>query len=62
MTLSALTDLQSPVPTGMPAQRAAWHHLLAALAFGVLAAANVLAFFPALLAAQPRPAQLLRAE
>lgn len=44
----------------LPTQRAAWHHLLAALAFGVLAAANVLAFFPALLAAQPRPAQLLR--
>jgi hypothetical protein len=36
--------------------------LLAALAFRVLAAANVLASFPALLAARPRPAQLLRAE
>jgi hypothetical protein len=36
--------------------------LIAALAFGVLAAANVLAFFPALLAARSRPAQLLRAE
>ena len=36
---------------------------IAALAFGVLAAANVLAFFPALLAARSRPAQLLlRAE
>ena len=35
---------------------------VAALAFGVLAAANVLAFFPALLAARSRPAQLLRAE
>jgi hypothetical protein len=35
---------------------------LAAPAFRVLAAANVLAFFPALLAAQRRPAQLLRAE
>jgi ABC-type antimicrobial peptide transport system permease subunit len=33
-----------------------------ALAFGVLAAANVLAFFPALLAARSRPAQLIRAE
>ncbi len=46
----------------LPAQRAAGHHLLAALAFIVLAAANGLAFFPALLAAQPRPAQLLRPE
>ena len=36
--------------------------LIAALAVGVLAAANVLAFFPALLAARSRPAQLLRAE
>ena len=45
----------------LPAQRAAGYHLLAALAFIVLAA-NGLAFFPALLAAQPRPAQLLRAE
>ena len=33
---------------------------MAALVFGVLAAASVLAFFPALLAARPRPAQLLR--
>jgi hypothetical protein len=35
---------------------------VAALALGVLAAANVLAFVPALLAARSRPAQLLRAE
>ena len=35
---------------------------VAALAFGVLAAANVLAFLPALLAARSRPAQLLPAE
>jgi FtsX-like permease family protein len=35
---------------------------VATLAFGVLVAANVLAFFPALLAARSRPAQLLRAE
>jgi hypothetical protein len=33
--------------------------LVAALAVGVLAAANVLAFFPALLAARSRPSQLL---
>jgi ABC-type antimicrobial peptide transport system permease subunit len=35
---------------------------VAALAFGVLAAANVLAFLPALLAARSRPAQLIGAE
>ncbi len=35
---------------------------VATLAFGVLVAANILAFFPALLAARSRPAQLLRAE
>ena len=34
---------------------------VAVLAVAVLAAANVLAFFPALLAARTRPAQLLRA-
>ena len=36
--------------------------LIATLAVGVLAAVNVLAFFPAMLAARSRPAQLLRAE
>jgi ABC-type antimicrobial peptide transport system permease subunit len=35
---------------------------VAAIAFGVLAADNVLAFLPALLAARAHPAQLLRAE
>ena len=37
-------------------------YVKAVVAFGVLAAANVLAFFPALLAARSSPAQLLRAE
>jgi hypothetical protein len=36
--------------------------LLAVLACGVLVAANVLAAFPAWLAARSRPAQLLRTE
>ena len=44
-----------PVPVAQPL-------LLAALVTGVLAAANVLAAVPALLAARSRPAQLLRAE
>jgi len=35
---------------------------VAAIAVGVLTAANVLAFLPALLAARAHPAQLLRAE
>jgi ABC-type antimicrobial peptide transport system permease subunit len=66
------------VPLGIAAGRAVWRVfatnfgvvpltvvnvlLIATLAVGVLAAANLLAFFPALLAARSRPAQLLRAE
>jgi ABC-type antimicrobial peptide transport system permease subunit len=44
-----------PVPVVQPL-------LLAALVLGVLAAANVLAAVPAMLAARSHPAQLLRAE
>jgi hypothetical protein len=44
-----------PVPVVQPL-------LLAALVTGVLAAANVLAAAPALLAARSHPGQLLRAE
>jgi hypothetical protein len=77
-TAVALVGIVAGVPLGIAAGRVAWRVfatnfgvvpltvvnvlLVAALAFGVLAAANVLAFFPALLAARSRPAQLLRAE
>jgi hypothetical protein len=44
-----------PVPVAQPL-------VLAALAVGVLAAANVLATIPALLAARSHPGKLLRAE
>jgi putative ABC transport system permease protein len=77
-TTVALAGIVAGVPVGIAAGKAVWQLfatnfgvvpltvvnllLIAALAFGVLAAANVLAFFPALLAARSRPAQLLRAE
>ena len=77
-TAVALVGIVAGVPLGIAAGRVAWRVfatnfgvvplttvnvlLIAALAVGVLAAANVLAFFPALLAARSRPAQLLRAE
>jgi len=74
----ALVGIAGGVPLGIAAGNAAWRLFatnfgvvpltvvtvlpLAALALGVLAAANVLAFVPALLAARSRPARLLRAE
>jgi len=77
-TTVALAGIAAGVPLGIAAGRVFWRVFatnfgvvpltvvealpVAALAFGVLAAANVLAFFPALLAARSRPAQLLRAE
>jgi hypothetical protein len=77
-TAVALVGIAAGVPLGIAAGRVFWRVFatnfgvvpltvvdalpVAALAFGVLAAANVLAFFPALLAARSRPAQLLRAE
>jgi hypothetical protein len=77
-TAVALVGIVAGVPLGIAAGRVVWRVfatnfgvvpltvvnvlLIATLAFGVLAAVNVLAFFPALLAARSRPAQLLRAE
>ena len=77
-TAVALVGIAAGVPLGIAAGNVLWRVFatnfgvvpltvvealpVAALAFGVLAAANVLAFFPALLAARSRPAQLLRAE
>ena len=77
-TTVALAGIAAGVPLGIAAGRVFWRVFatnfgvvpltvvealpVAALAFAVLAAANVLAFFPALLAARSRPAQLLRAE
>jgi ABC-type lipoprotein release transport system permease subunit len=77
-TVVAMVGIVAGVPLGIAAGRAVWRVfatnfgvvsltvvnvlLIATLAVGVLAAANVLAFFPALLAARSRPAQLLRAE
>ena len=77
-TAVALVGIVAGVPLGIAAGRVVWRVFatnfgmvpltvvealpVAALAFGVLAAANVLAFFPALLAARSSPAQLLRAE
>jgi ABC-type lipoprotein release transport system permease subunit len=77
-TAVALAGIAAGVPLGIAAGKVFWRVFatnfgvvpltvvevlpVAALAFGVLAAANVLAFFPALLAARSRPAQLLRAE
>src|SRR5215469_2785057 len=77
-TTVALVGIAAGVPLGIAAGRVLWRVFatnfgvvpltvvealpVAALAFAVLAAANVLAFFPALLAARSRPAQLLRAE
>jgi hypothetical protein len=77
-TAVALVGIVAGVPLGIAAGKVLWRVfatnfgvvpltvvdvlLVATLAIGVLAAANVLAFFPALLAARSRPAQLLRAE
>jgi ABC-type lipoprotein release transport system permease subunit len=77
-TAVALVGIVAGVPLGIVAGKVLWRVFatnfgvvpltvvealpVAALAIGVLAAANVLAFFPALLAARSRPAQLLRAE
>jgi len=77
-TAVALVGIVAGVPLGIAAGRVLWRVFatnfgvvpltvvealpMAVLVFGVLAAANVLAFFPALLAARSRPAQLLRAE
>ena len=77
-TAVALVGIAAGVPLGIAAGNVLWRVFatnfgvvpltvvealpVAALAIGVLAAANVLAFFPALLAARSRPAQLLRAE
>jgi hypothetical protein len=77
-TVVALVGIAAGVPLGIAAGRIAWRlfatnfgvvpvpvvpaALLAALACGVLVAANVLAVLPAWLAARSRPAQLLRAE
>ncbi len=74
----ALVGIAAGVPLGIAAGKVLWRVFatnfgvvpltvvdalpVAALAFGVLAAANALAFLPALLAARSRPAQLLRAE
>jgi hypothetical protein len=77
-TAVALVGIAAGVPLGIAAGKVLWRVFatnfgvvpltvvdalsVAALAIGVLAAANALAFFPALLAARSRPAQLLRAE
>ncbi len=77
-TAVALVGIAAGMPLGIAAGRILWRVFaasfgvvpvavvdvlqVAALACGVLAAANVLAFFPALLAARSRPAQLIRAE
>jgi hypothetical protein len=77
-TTVALAGITAGVPLGIAAGKVLWRVFatnfgvvpltvvdalpVAALALGVLAAANVLAFPPALLAARSRPAQLLRAE
>ena len=77
-TAVALVGIAAGVPLGIAAGRVLWRVFatnfgvvpltvvevlpVAALALGVLLAANVLAFVPALLAARSRPAQLLRAE
>ena len=77
-TAVALVGIAAGVPLGIAAGRIAWRlfatnfgvvpvpvvqaALLAALACGVLVAANALAVLPAWLAARSRPAQLLRAE
>ena len=77
-TTVALVGIVAGVPLGMAAGNVLWRVfatnfgvvpltvvnvlLIVTLAVGVLAAANVLAFFPAMLAARSRPAQLLRAE
>jgi hypothetical protein len=77
-TVVALAGIAAGVPLGIAAGRIAWRlfatnfgvvpapvvpaALLAALACGVLVAANALAILPAWLAARSRPAQLLRAE
>lgn len=77
-TAVALVGIAAGTPLGIAAGRVLWREFaanfgvvpltvvdalqVAALAFGVLTAANVLAFLPALLAARSRPAQLIRAE
>jgi ABC-type lipoprotein release transport system permease subunit len=77
-TAVALVGIVAGVPLGIAAGRVLWRVFatnfgvvpltvveilpVAALALGVLVAANVLAFVPALLAARSRPAELLRAE
>ena len=77
-TTIALAGIAAGVPLGVAAGRVLWRVfatnfgvvpvpvvpilLLAALAAGVLAAANVLAAVPALLAARAHPGQLLKAE
>ncbi len=77
-TAVALVGIAAGVPLGVAAGKIAWRVFatnfgvvpltvvealpVAAIAFGVLAAANALAFLPALLAARAHPAQLLRAE
>jgi ABC-type lipoprotein release transport system permease subunit len=77
-TAVALVGIVAGVPLGIAAGRVLWRVFatnfgvvpltvvevlpVAALALGVLLAANVLAFVPALLAARSRPAELLRAE
>ena len=77
-TAVALTGIAIGVPLGIAAGRLAWRvfavnlgvvpvsvapaAVLAGLACAVLAAANLLAFVPAVLAARSRPARLLRAE
>jgi hypothetical protein len=77
-TTVALIGVAAGIPLGMAAGQAAWRlfaaglgvvpvplvpvWLLAGLAAGVLAAANVLAVSPALIAARTRPAELLRTQ
>jgi ABC-type antimicrobial peptide transport system permease subunit len=76
-TTIALAGIAVGVPVGIAAGRVLWRvfatnfgvvpvpvvpALLAALAAGVLAAANLLAAVPALLAARSHPGELLRAE
>ncbi|MGI9005921.1 MAG: FtsX-like permease family protein [Streptosporangiaceae bacterium] len=77
-TAIALTGIAIGAPTGIAAGKVSWRIfatnfgvvpvavaeplLLAALAVGVLAAANVLAAIPALLAARSQPGRLLRTE
>jgi FtsX-like permease family len=77
-TTVALIGIAAGVPLGIAGGKVVWRVFatnfgvvpltvvealpVAALAIGVLTAANVLAFLPALLAAGSRPAQLLRAE